>query len=174
MKKPSVTQLIKLLDKPALLKWANKQGLAGIDISIDRDRFLRAGSSIHTQIENFHSAGTPFQNPDTETNYKRFISGKVVLDFEQDIETAWFTGRYDMRYQYGNTKYLIDYKNNSKGVYFENKLQLVAYGMAVECDRFAVVSVPSFTTFHVIIEDRKPYEEIIKALSIIYTNKLLC
>lgn len=165
--------MIKILDKPALLKWANKQGLLGIDISIDKDRFLRAGSSIHNQIEQYHINKTPFHNPEVEENYKRFTSGKLILDIETEIETEWFTGRYDMRYQYGSTKYLIDYKNNSKGVYFENKLQLVAYGMAVDCDRFAVVSTPMFITHHIVIEDRKPYEEIIKALSIIYTNKLL-
>lgn len=173
MKKPTVTQLLKLLDKPALLKWANKQGLAGIDISIDQDRFLRAGTSIHTQIEQYHSNGVPFQNPDHEMNYKRFISGKVILDMEKEIETDWFTGRYDMRYKHGDTIYLVDFKNNSKGVYFENKLQLVAYSMAIPCDRIAVISVPMFTTNHIVIEDRKPYEEIIKALSIIYQNKQL-
>lgn len=173
MKKPSVTQLLKLLDKPALLNWANKQGLAGIDINIDKDRFLKAGTSIHNQILNYHEHGTPFQNIDTENNYKRFMSGKIILDIEKDIETEWFTGRLDARLKHGETIYLIDYKNNSKGAYFENKLQLVSYGMAVECDRFAVVSVPTFTTYHIIVEDRKPYEEIIKALSIIYQNKKL-
>ena len=161
------------MDKPALLKWANKQGLQGIDISIDRDKYLRAGTSIHSQIENFHINKTPFQNIDHENNYKRFISGKIILDMETEIETEWFTGRYDMRYKHGETVYLVDFKNNSKGVYFENKLQLVAYSMACECDRIAVISVPEFVTYHIVIEDRKPYEEIIKALSIIHQNKAL-
>jgi len=40
MKKPSVTELLRILDKPALLNWANKQGLLGIDISVKRKEWL--------------------------------------------------------------------------------------------------------------------------------------
>ena len=160
-----------LLDKPALLNWANKQGLLGIDINKDRNKWLNAGTSIHNQISNFHVNKTPFQSQDVEDRYKRFISGKIVLDCEKDIETDWFQGRLDMRIKDGNDIIMVDYKNNAKGVYFEHKLQLVGYGMGVECNKFQIVSLPMFTVMAVVIQDRKPYEEILKALSHIYKYK---
>jgi hypothetical protein len=171
MKKPSLTELLDLLNKPALLKWANKQGLQGIDISIDRTRRLQAGTSIHKQIENFNLHGTPFESPTTETNYRRFIYGKEILDMEHEIETEWFTGRIDMRYKDMGNTYIVDFKNNCKRVYLENLLQLIGYSIAKPCDRLAIISVPTFTVFHVNVKDRKPYEEILKALSIVYQNK---
>jgi hypothetical protein len=67
----------------------------------------------------------------------------------------------------------MDFKNNSKGIYFENKLQLIGYGMAERCDSFAVVSVPEFTIMNFKVDDRRPYEEILKSLSNIYYQKWL-
>ena len=52
MKKPSVTQLLDLIAKPALISWANKQGLMGIDTSEKRKKILLNGTSLHSQIEN--------------------------------------------------------------------------------------------------------------------------
>lgn len=171
MKKPSVTTLIGLLDKPALLSWANKQGLAGIDISQKRKEWLNDGISIHSQIENFVKNGEPFYNSDHEKSFKNFISDKKILGYEFDIETDWFVGRCDMKLEWNKKVYLIDFKNKSKGVYFENKLQLVAYGMAEKCDSFSIVSVPEFKMMNFTIKDRTPYEEILKSLSNIYKQK---
>jgi len=172
-KKPSVTELTGLLDKPALLNWANKQGLQGIDITESRKKYLKDGSSIHDQIEQYHLNGKPFLIPEHENNYLKFIQGKEIISVEQKIETQWFTGRIDAVISIDGITYIVDYKSNQRGVYMENKLQLVGYSMAIKCDSFAIVSVPDFTFIEVEIKDRKPYEEMIKALSVIYTNKQL-
>lgn len=176
MKKPSVTELVKLLDKPALLKWANKQGLAGVDISKKRQEWLDAGKSMHSQIEGYLKDGERFISETDQEKFEVFLSGKKIITFESNIETEWFTGRYDLEVDWGGRVYLMDFKKDNKGirqVYFEDKLQLVAYSMARPCDCFAVVSTPSFKVHQVEIEDKEPYIEILKALSIIHTQKQL-
>lgn len=169
--KPTVTELIKLLDKPALLKWANQQGLKGINIEKERPKWLTAGVSIHSQIENFIRKGEPFISEVDQSYFKTFIFDKEILGLECKIETEWFTGRYDLKVKWKDKIYIMDFKNHSKGIYFENKLQLIGYGMAEQCDCFAVVSVPQFTVMNFRVENRQPYEEILKCLSKIYTLK---
>lgn len=174
MKKPSVTELVKLLDKPALLKWANKQGLAGIDISKKRQEWLNAGSSMHQQIEDYIKDGKPFIVPEHQEAFDVFMSGKKIISFESNIETEWFTGRYDIEVDIGGRNYLMDFKKDNKGIrsiYFEDKLQLVAYSMARPCDHFAIVSTPSFRVMKFQIEDKQPYIEILKALAIVHQQK---
>ncbi len=171
IKKPSISELIKLLDKPALLKWANKQGLAGIDISVKRKEWLSDGTGIHSQIERFVRDGEPFSNPDTQENFIKFIADKKVLSFEKDLSTDYFTGRMDMKLEWKGRSYIIDFKKSAKGIYFENKLQLVAYSMAEPCDSFAIVCYPEFRMMNFSPLDRQPYIEIIKSLSNIYKLK---
>jgi len=169
--KPSISELLRLLDKPALLKWANQQGLKGVDISKERSKWLNAGTSIHSQIEKFIRDGECFINKDAQLNCINFLSDKEILGLECSIETEWFTGRYDIKVKWKDKIYLMDFKNKGKRIYLENKLQLIGYGMAEECDSFAIVSVPSFNIMNFNVTDRKPYEEILKSLSNIYKLK---
>jgi len=173
MKKPSVTELTKILDKPALLNWANKQGLLGVDISVARKKWLNDGTSIHSQIENYIKNGVPFFDSATQCVFENFISDKIIECIEKEIETEWFTGRLDIKLNINGISFICDFKSNQKSVYIENKLQLVGYGMAEKCDKYAIISVPDFTFIPVEIQDTKPYEEILKALSVIYINKEL-
>lgn len=166
MRKPRVTQLLDLLAKPALITWANEQGLKGINIKADRSKSLSAGTSMHSQIESLK-----FDDPETEQNHKRFMSDKELIDTEQDIETEWFVGRYDARIKWRGLTYLMDYKQSTRPrVYFEHKLQLAAYSMGVEADRFAIVATPAFIPVEVnIVRDMEKYRSILIALSKIYT-----
>jgi len=173
MKKPSVTELLKILDKPALLNWANKQGLLGIDISVKRKEWLNNGTSNHAQIENYLLNGTPFLDSSTQLVFENFLQNKQVIEIEKQIETEWFVGRMDFKFKMNGLVYVSDFKSNQKGIYIENKLQLVAYGMAEKCDKYCIISVPDFTIIPVEIPDEKPYIEILKALTIIYQNKQL-
>jgi len=172
-KKPSVTQLISLLDKPALLNWANQQGLKGIDIKKERSKWLNSGSSIHRQIEMFIRNGDPFTRSEDQAKFKVFIADKQILGLECKIETDWFIGQYDIKVAWNGKTYIMDFKNNSKGIYFENKLQLIGYGMGEPSDCFAVVSVPEFTVMNFKVENKTPYEEILKSLSQIHYQKWL-
>ena len=166
MKKPSVTQLLDLLAKPALISWANKQGLLGIDIAQSRKRILANGTSLHSQAE--HGV---FDKESDAINFNVFMRDKSIIAQEQNIETHWFVGRYDAKIQYGNDTFIVDYKTGFKGkLYLEHKLQLVAYTMA-EPASMAIVGIPQFQLFEVQVEDRVPYEQMLINLSILWNLK---
>ncbi len=169
--KPSITELLNLLNKPALINWANKQGLQGVDIGKQSKIWLKEGNSIHSQINKFISNGVPFENKIDEENFVMFSQNKEFLSSEKSIETEWFVGRYDLKMKWNDKVYLVDFKRNHQAIYLENRLQLVAYSMAEQCDSFAIVSVPEFKVLNFKIENRKPYEDMLKSLSLIYSLK---
>jgi hypothetical protein len=171
MKKPSITELIKLLDKPALLNWANKQGLKGIDISLSKSK--QEGASIHRQIERYIKDSTPFDDMNNQIMFDKLFSDKEITHNEYNIETDYFTGRIDLCYIKDGMVYLSDFKLNRDRVYFEDYLQLSAYSMAIDCNRFSIISVPNFKEIPVTINDIEKYINIIKSLSDIYKNKQL-
>lgn len=166
MKKPSVSQLLDLLAKPALIEWANKQGLMGVDIKDKRKRSLAKGTSLHSQIESYHSDGVLLEREIDQQNLEAFMSGKRIISMEQNIETEWFVGRYDVMLEAGGQEWMADYKSGFKHrVYLDYKLQLIAYTMAVPTARMAIIPIPQFQLVPVDIEDRTPYENMLKTLS---------
>lgn len=166
MKKPSITELLDILAKPALIGWANKLGLKGIEVNGYMKGKRNRGTSMHSQIE--HAC---FDEEKDAERYMDFMHDKQVIFTEQNIETDWFVGRYDAMMLISGEKYVVDYKKGYKGkIYLENKLQLIAYTMAVPA-KMAVIGVPLFTVHEFEPADRKPYEEIIKRLSEIYQFK---
>lgn len=171
MKKPSVSELIKLLDKPALLKWANKIGLEGIKLDEYSNKVKNSGISIHKQIEEYIQFNKPFENIKHQNEFNRYFKDKKIISFESNIETDWFIGRQDLRIEYNGKQFICDFKSNQKYVYFENILQLVAYRMSEKSDGIGIISVPDFTFLPIKIQDFTPYEEILKSLSNIYNLK---
>jgi hypothetical protein len=171
MKKPSISELIDLLNKPALISWANKQGLMGVDVIANRVEKMNRGTSMHAQIENFILNGECLEVESHQKGLINFLADKEVLHIEKKIETEWFTGRIDCILKHNGETVILDWKSKAKRVYLENKLQLVAYGLAERCDSFGIVSVPNFQYFPLKIENRAPYEKILKNLSAIYYAK---
>lgn len=171
MRKPTVTQLVDMLDKPALVRWANKIGLQGTSLDTYRSQKKMDGEDIHEQINMFFTNGTPFKDPETVFRFTALMSDKKVISSEKEIETEWFTGRYDLLVDISDKKFLIDFKGGD-GVYLETILQLVAYRMAEPCDHIAVVQVPEMKFRPLYwVKDFTPYEEILKSLSNIYVLK---
>jgi hypothetical protein len=170
MKKPSVSNLISLLDKPALLHWANNLGLKGKKLSDERKKWLSRGTSIHSQINNFITNGVRLDSEEDQNSLNRFLKDKEVIDSEVSIETEYFVGRYDIRFRYNDRVAIGDFKNGG-GTYFETKLQLVAYSMAVNCDDLFVINTPKFLIEETHIKNRGPFVEILKSLSKIYYLK---
>lgn len=171
-KKPSVSELLDLLAKPALISWANKLGLQGVDIKEKRKRSLKNGTSLHQQIEDYHRDGVILESEVNQQNLERFMAGKRILSMEREIETDWFIGRYDARVEADGKEWIVDYKSGFKGrVYLDYKLQLVAYTMAEPASGLAIVPIPQFHFVPVEIEDRRPYEQMLKALSQIWYLK---
>jgi hypothetical protein len=169
--KPTITQLIDLLNKPALIKWANKIGLNGVDLDEYRNNLKYKGTSIHKQIENYIKYNIKLDNIEDQNNFDKYFVNKKIISYEKKIETDYFIGRLDIIIEYKNNKFICDFKSNQKNVYFENKLQLVAYNMYEKIDNLGIISVPDFKYIPVIINDYKKYENILICLSNIYKLK---
>lgn len=152
-----------MLAKPALIGWANKQGLLGIDIRAKRKQWLADGTSMHEQVQ--HGV---FEREIDAAAFANFMLDKTVIASEKEIETEWFVGRLDVQLIADGEEYVCDYKGGFRGtVYLENKLQLIAYTMAVPA-KMAIIPTPQFHLFPVSIADRKPYENILIQLSKLY------
>jgi len=176
MHKTSISELLNLLNKPALIGWANRMGLSGVDINSSNRKSMSEGTNYHNQIQSYIQNKTEFKDSVLGKNFIDFVSDKEILSCEVNIETDYFVGRYDFKFKFKESGkvVIVDFKTSDEGVnkklYLENKLQLVAYGMAENCDGFAVVTLPDFSYIPLDITDRTPYEGIIKSLSNIYTN----
>lgn len=167
--KPTVTELINMLDKPNLLKWANDIGLKGISLQDYRKKSTTAGISLHKQIENYILYKTNFENIEHQKKFIQFAENKEFINTETNIETDYFIGRYDAKIKINNNIFICDYKSSS-GIYFETKLQLAAYKMAnTEC-KLAVIEIPNFE-FKPVEIDFKKYELILKCLHKIWQLK---
>jgi hypothetical protein len=169
--KPTVTQLISLLDKPALLKWANKIGLQGINIDDYRKESFSKGNLYHSQIENYIKYNIPFIDQSFFNRFKYFMEDKEIIESEKNIENEYYRGRYDIKLKYNDSIYICDFKTNQKNIYFENKLQLSAYKFADSCDKLAVISIPDFSIFEINIEEYQINKNILVNLHSIYNLK---
>jgi hypothetical protein len=172
VKKPSVSQLLDLLNKPALLNWANKIGLEGIKLQDYRKEVATKGTALHNQIEKYLIDKIPFLDKNIQKIFDEFIKDKEIISIEKNIENDLFVGRYDIKLKFNNDIYICDFKS-SDGIYLENKLQLIAYRMVDGCDKIAIIQIPTFEMKILDIKDYGPYEDILACLSIIYSNKKL-
>ena len=85
--KPSVTELIGMLDKPGLLNWANKIGLDGIKLEDYRKKSMINGTSLHKQIEDYKTKGAVLKgNSPLDKEYAALIVKAVEyqLQFSMD------------------------------------------------------------------------------------------
>lgn len=136
---PTVTQLIDLLNKPALLKWANKIGLEGVRLDDYRAKSKGDGTDKHKLIENDLLHGIEYDNE----QFKKFKSRYEILKVEPVIECEWYHGRADVLLQRAGVTFLYDFKNSER-IYFEQVLQLVAYKRVLKCDKVGIVNTTSF------------------------------
>jgi hypothetical protein len=174
MKKPSVSNLISILDKPALLKWANKIGLEGIHIDDYQKQSKSDGISHHNQIENFVKYNIEFEDKNLGLRWSHFVKDKEIIAIEQKIESDFFIGRLDCVLKYKDQMYICDFKSTKYDkIFFEQKLQLVAYKICYPNYKIAIVKLPYLEFFEVDIDsDFEYYKNILIALSVIYENKL--
>lgn len=168
MRKPTVTELIDLLNKPALMKWANKIGLEGIRLDDYKKKSGDDGDDIHKKIENDLKHNIPFDNE----KFQAFKSRYVFIEAEPVIECDHYRGRADVILERDGLKYLFDFKN-SNSIYFEQKLQLIAYKRILKVDRIGIVNTTYFTEniISVTEEQEKQYVKILSALVVIYNAK---
>lgn len=171
MNKPTVSQLLQLLDKPALLGWANKIGLEGITLADYRKKSTKGGTDLHKEIELYVNDKIPFKDQETQKRFDELFADKEIISMESKIETDIFRGRMDLEMKFKGKSYVVDFKSSKSGVYFENILQLVAYRMAKKSDCIAVIQIPEMIFKPIEIIDHTPYESILEALYIIWECK---
>lgn len=170
--KPSITKLLDLLNKPALLKWANQIGLEGTRLDDYRAKSRSQGTDYHDQIDRYLKFATPCDDPDFHFRVTNFFAGCEIIDSEKSVEHKLFVGRYDVKFRKAGEVFICDFKSSKRKLYLENMLQLVAYKMAAGCDRIGIVSIPDMTAITVPKElNYSHYEEIIKHLAAIYQLK---
>lgn len=170
-KTPTVTELLSILNKPALLNWANRIGLQGTSLEEHNRKSKAKGNTYHDQIEKMIKLNKEIEDSILRKNYHAFFDGSDILESEKNVSCEHWKGRYDIKFMRDNKTYLCDFKSNAKGVYLENKLQLIAYAYIENVDCIGIISLPDVKMIEVKVKDAKPYIGILRALSHIYKCK---
>ena len=139
---PGVTTILGIIDKPALVKWANGLGLRGIDSSTYVDETARIGTLAHEMIQ--EHLGGPSWDREAYTAEQVDQAENAVLSFfewERQTGATMETVEIEMplvsgRFLYGGTidwygdidgrRWLVDIKT-SKALYPEHVYQVAAY-----------------------------------------------
>jgi hypothetical protein len=137
---PSATTVLGILNKPALVKWANNLGLQGIDSSKYVDKMAGIGTLAHSLIECHLMGSKPEMaeySPDDVAKAKIAFAKYLEWEKEQEIEPLLiekqlvseklgFGGQIDYFARLNGKNTLIDFKT-CKAIYPEMMCQLATY-----------------------------------------------
>ena len=148
---PGVTTVVGILNKPALVPWANKLGLEGIDVSKYVDKTAVIGTCAHYLVQ-CHLSG---EEPDL-SDYsaqeislaenallkyweweKQFKITPILLETQLVSEKKRFGGTVDCYADLNGSRWLIDFKTG-KALYDEHFIQLSAYKKLLEDNGYLV------------------------------------
>jgi len=162
---PGVTTVLGLLAKPALVPWANKLGLQGIDTNKYVDDKAAIGTLAHAMITD-HLSGTKTDFSDYSANQISQAENSVLSfwEWEKDhkIEEVFFVerplvseahrfgGTLDIYAKVNGQSEIIDLKTGS-GIYKEAIFQVAALKRLLEehghpVDQCRVVNIPRAET----------------------------
>ena len=151
---PGVTTIIGVLAKPALIPWANKMGLQGIDTNRYVDELADAGTLAHDRILSHYTG----EELDTSlySEYQIELAGNSFLSYrswaslhtiepillETPIVSASmdFGGTPDMLANVDGVSTLMDFKTG-KAIYSEHSIQVAAYKFLIEEIGFTVEEI---------------------------------
>ena len=186
---PGVTTVLGILNKPALVKWANNLGLQGIDSSKYVDSMASIGTLAHAMVQSY------FENTETDTseNSEKEISlaENCLLSFfewikDKKIENSKcetrlvsdihnFGGTCDIICDLDAELVLIDVKTG-KAIYSEYFYQLAGYKILLRENGYDIKKIivlrigrdetEGFETRTVI--DTKPFEDVFLACLNLY------
>lgn len=148
---PGATTISGLLNKPALVKWANNLGLQGIDSTKYVDKAANVGTLIHALVEGHITGKT------VDTSYFTALEIELAqngfykyLDWEKQhkVEPIFNEKQFvSEKYRYGGTldfyckvdgKYtLVDFKSG-KGIFNEHFLQVSGYANLLNENKYRV------------------------------------
>lgn len=131
---PGVTTILNEMAKPALIPWANKMGLQGIDTSKYVDAAANVGTACHRMIE-AHLKDEAFDAsefaPDTvglaENGFLKYLDWEksvVLTAIESELqlvsEKHHFGGTVDMYCKVYGVPSLVDFKTGQSGIFPEH------------------------------------------------------
>lgn len=141
---PGVTTILGVINKPALVKWANGLGLQGIDSSTYVDETAKVGTLAHEMIQEYlggpawdRSAYDAIQVDLAENAVIKFFEWEKQRGYEGKFNTLGiemplvsedgkFGGTIDWYGEIDGKHWLIDIKT-SKGLFPEHTYQVAAY-----------------------------------------------
>lgn len=142
---PGVTTIIGLLNKPALIAWANKLGLDGIDSSKYVDDLAGVGTLAHELVQS-HFTGAPIDYSEVSPkdveraenclkSFNAWVNDQKIEPIlnEQELvsDKLKYGGKLDMYCTLNGKKTLVDFKSG-KAIYDEYFYQLAAYSILLE------------------------------------------
>jgi hypothetical protein len=152
---PGTTTITGVMDKPALVKWANNLGLQGIDSSKYVDELAQVGTLAHFMIEN-HCLGeipdlsdfSPNQIKLAENSFYKFLEWQDQTGFEPHHNELILTSKEHMfggtldivgtLTKRNNLRALVDIKT-CKGIYPEHKTQVAGGYMILAKENVNIV-----------------------------------
>ena len=140
-KVPGVTTILNILAKPALVPWANRLGLQGIDVGKYVDEKADIGTCAHYLIHCDLTGETPDlseYSPSTvdaaENGFLKWLDwkkGKKIEAVESELplvsEFRKYGGTIDIYCLLDGVPTLIDIKTSGSGIYPEMRYQVAAY-----------------------------------------------
>ena len=150
----SITKLIDILNKPALLYWANKVGLNGESLNDYYGRTSKRGISKHKEIEEYLLNKVLFKEADL---LNKCLDGYSVKHVEYNVSNTYITGRVDLILSNNNESIIVDFKSNNK-VYLQQKLQLSAYKELYGANKIAIINTNKWKLEFLDIDTEKYYE----------------
>ena len=171
MKKPTVTELCDLLNKPQLINWANKIGLEGKSVSAYRSKSFETGNNKHSEIENFLLNGECMSDYDTQLKVQKLFENIEILGIEESFENDYYRGRSDIRFIKEGKTYIGDFKSKFKRPYIEHYIQLFCYKMHFNTDEICIIDLTNYKIHEFDLYKSGLYEELIYNLVKIYNIK---
>jgi len=161
---PGVTTIVGILDKPALIKWANRIGLEGIEVGKYVDDKADIGTLAHAMITN-RLKGEDTDTSDYSANQISQSENAVLSYFEWEkshkiepilieeplvSEEFGFGGTADIYAEIDGKLELIDLKTGN-GIWPEHFIQTAAYAHLLEenghpVDRIRILNIPRAET----------------------------
>ncbi len=183
---PSVTQVLQVINKPALIGWANKMGLQGIDSNAFRDEKADIGTTAHAMAEGWFKGIVPDIEEELRQaampGYRNFLRWANehrihVVEAEQQLvsEKFGYGGTIDLLCYIDTYREVIDLKF-TKSIHHDQFYQLVAYAALAEehghlieavrivrCEREPDSRGTPFEEQRLTRGELKPYWEVFKA-----------
>lgn len=151
---PGVTTVTGLLNKPSLVRWANRLGLEGIDASAYTEESARLGTLVHGMIQ-AELLGQPVEadsvKPDDQERAEAFLACFHAWREQHSLrpvhcETAFvsealrYGGTVDCYCYLDGRPVLLDFKTG-KSIYEEYFVQLAAYAQLLREQGYPVEEV---------------------------------